>query len=326
MVFIGSRDGLAPSSLAPPFERTDTGYVSQSSNTDSIISEGDLGAKIERKIMRWKTPNLGWVKMYVNPQNYNISERKDIESTRTKAGFILQYAGEALTEIAISGTTAASGIEGINVLRAVYRAEQIAFKSIASELERAGPTAEAIQLSQGFIGDFQGDGAGFVGGSLSLFNELTQVSLNVFNQPFPTLASLAANVELYFHGELFRGYFKDFKVSEKAESPGLFNYDINFTAHSRQGIRRNFMPWHRQPFNPASLEGDNANPLSFNNGGFSRRAPEEYPQQTSFPPGTFPPTNVTQPPLPEFKTNRDTNSGSGSRGSSLQRLDLTDFA
>lgn len=323
MVFIGSRNGLNPPPVRPPFERTNTGFVSQSNNTSSIIQEGGLPGEYKRRMMRWKTPNLGWVQMFLNPQQYSISEVKDIESTRTKAGFILQYAGEALTEISISGTTGSSGIEGINILRAVYRAEQIAFKSIASELDRAGPVAEATQLAQGFIGDFASGDTSIIGGSIAAFNELTDIALNIFNQPFPTLASLAANVELYFQGELFRGYFKNFKVDESGERPGLFDYSLSFIAHSRQGIRRNFMPWHRQPFNPIGAAGDNPNPFTFDNGTYQRTSAvgtNNYSEETTNAPPQF-----NQEALKRAGSGRrDVRSGSGSKGRSLSNVNLED--
>lgn len=323
MVFIGSRNGLNPPAVRPPFQRSDTGFVSQSNNTASLIAEGNQRGDYKRRLMRWKTPNLGWVQMFLNPQQISINERKDIESTRTKAGFILQYAGEALIEIGISGTTGSAGIEGINVLRAVYRAEQIAFKSIASELDRSAPVAEAIQLSQGFIGDLTAGDTSLIGGGIAALNDLTQIALNIFNQPFPTLASLAANVELYFQGELFRGYFTAFDVTESGERPGLFDYNISFTAHSRQGIRRNFMPWHRQPFNPIGAAGQDPNPLSYNNGEYqatSAVGTDTYAEEST---NTFPQFNPEA--LKRVTNRRDTRSGSGQNGRSLSNVNLEDL-
>jgi hypothetical protein len=211
-------------------------------------------------MVRWKLPHLGWIKMFLNPQNMVISDVKDIESTRTKAGFILQYAGEQLTTIDISGTTGSAGIEGINILRTIYRSEQEAFDQIAAELERVGPLSEAFQIAQGQIDNFAEAIGSTSGGGIE---SAIDVALNIFQQPFPTLASLAANIEMYFQGVLYRGYFTAFSVTETGESPGLFDYSLTFIAHSRQGIRRNFMPWHRQPFNPIGAATQGANPLSY---------------------------------------------------------------
>jgi len=325
MVFIGSRNGLNPPPLRPPFQRKGLSYVSQSNNTASIVTEGNQEGNYKRRMMRWKTPNLGWVQMFLNPQQMNIQEGKDIESTRTKAGFILQYAGERLTNISISGTTGSAGIEGINVLRAVYRAEQIAFKSIASELERTGPVAEATQLAQGFIGDFTSGETSLISGGVAALNELTQVALNIFNQPFPTLASLAANVELYFQGELFRGYFTEFSVDESGDRPGLFDYSLTFVAHSRQGIRRNFMPWHRQPFNPIGAAGQDPNPYSYDNGVYQNTGAvgvNTYAEET----GNTPPQFNSEALKAPGSDRRDKRSGAGPNGRSLSNVNLEDLA
>ena len=71
--------------------------------------------------------NFGAIKMWINPQTLQINNTKDIQPTRTKGGFSLQYWGEGLTEITLSGTTGSSGAEGINMLYEIYRAEQYAF-------------------------------------------------------------------------------------------------------------------------------------------------------------------------------------------------------
>lgn len=67
--------------------------------------------KIRRNIITWFVPEFGLARMYVNPSNIVYSHKKLIEKTRTKGGFTLQYWGEDLTELSISGTTGSSGIE-----------------------------------------------------------------------------------------------------------------------------------------------------------------------------------------------------------------------
>jgi hypothetical protein len=54
-----------------------------------------------------------------------------------------------------------------------------------------------------------------------------------------------------FQGVTYRGYFTSFSFSEQAQSPGLFDYSMSFSAYATLGSRKNFMPWHRQPVGPA---------------------------------------------------------------------------
>src|SRR5574337_355355 len=98
------------------------------------VLDSQREAVFVREMITWKTPHLGYVQMYINPQQLTINEGKDISDVRTKAGFIMQYGGEKLTEISIHGTTGSSGMEGINILEQIYRAEQYAFEPIASAL------------------------------------------------------------------------------------------------------------------------------------------------------------------------------------------------
>lgn len=215
----------------------------------SLIQEQTVGT-IKREVLTWRTPHLGYVRMYINPQQLTIGSRKDISTTRTKGGFIIQYAGESLTDINIEGTTGSGGIDGINILESIYRAEQEAFEGIALALE------ERLSVLQS--------------NTLTGLNQLSSVipdlflvatdTLRNFGRPQPTLASLAANIEMFFQGATYRGYFENFSVVERAGSPGLFDYTIKFVSYAKQGLRRNFMPWHRQPLNPADNQ---ANGLTF---------------------------------------------------------------
>lgn len=64
------------------------------------------------------------VTMRVKPQNIQMRDSKLISQQRTKAGFIIQYWGENLGEVAISGTTGRESIDGINQFREdIYRSE-----------------------------------------------------------------------------------------------------------------------------------------------------------------------------------------------------------
>ena len=58
----------------------------------------------------------------------------------------------------------------------------------------------------------------------------------------PTLASLAFGVEMYWGGEVFRGYFTHFSVTESADKLGLFDYDMGFVVTQRRGLRLKLSP------------------------------------------------------------------------------------
>jgi len=228
--------------------------IQTSSSNPNIAKRLDMPqiGEFKRELLTWRTPQLGYVQMYLNPQQIKIEDEKQITSQRTKGGFVVQYAGEELTKIALSGTTGSSGVEGINILRSIYRAEQESFEGISTAIEEA--------LNQTQINTLGANALDLSPLSeLNVFEFANDVFRN-FARPQPTLASLATSLELFFQGWLYRGYFKSFTVTEKAEHQGWFDYSMMFVAYARQGVRRNFMPWHRQPVNPA---GSGSNPLSF---------------------------------------------------------------
>jgi len=216
-------------------------------NPLDIVDAPNQDAILGRSLVRWYSPVFGYVDMYINPETLNISESKSLTQTRTKAGFILQYAGENLTEISVSGTTGSSGVEGINVLHSVYRSEHIGFTGIADQLEQE----YAQQIINNTAANVADAALSFVGADQQIIGAIGSSALNFSNQPFPSLASLAAAIELRFQGVTYRGYFTSFSFSEQAGSPGLFDYNISFTAYATLGQRHNFMPWHRQPVGPA---------------------------------------------------------------------------
>jgi len=194
-----------------------------------------------RQLMRWKVPDLGYIDMYINPQQMTIQEKKVITKRRTKGGYIIQYWGEELPTISISGSTGASGIEGINILRDVYRSEQKAFEKVAKSLvDRLGTFS--LGSVSGIMNAVSNPGQA-IGSALSgLFGSGANPPL------LPTLGSLALGVELYFQGWVFKGYFLDFSVEESvAQGVGVFNYRMNFQVTDRRGTRKNFMPWHKSP-------------------------------------------------------------------------------
>ena len=195
-----------------------------------------------RQLMRWKVPDIGYVDMYINPQQMSIQEKKVVSKRRTKGGYVVQYWGEELPTIGISGTTGASGIEGINILRDVYRAEQKAFEKVAKSLtDRLG----SFSLS-GVAGSIQG---AIANPGKAIGSAIAGLFSSGVNPPLlPTLGSLALSVEMYFQGWVFKGYFTDFSIEESVQQGvGVFTYRLNFQVTDRRGIRSNFMPWHRSP-------------------------------------------------------------------------------
>ena len=86
----------------------------------------------DKQIITWRLPNGTSVQMYINPESLNINESKQINYTRTKGGFVVQYWGANLTQISLRGTTGSSGVRGINVLNDIYNAENRAFELVAA--------------------------------------------------------------------------------------------------------------------------------------------------------------------------------------------------
>lgn len=190
----------------------------------AMSPESPIGYR-QRELMSWRVPGIGYVQMYINPQECIVGEKKGITRQRTKGGFVVQYWGEEPTNIKITGTTGTSGIEGINVLRNVYRSEQLTFRSIsdklASNLIVFKSTIDSNKKQNALV---DSDDTSFI----------------------PTLGSLALSVELYYQGLIYKGYFEDFSVTESvANGVGIFTYSMTFIALERKGFRTNFMPWHR---------------------------------------------------------------------------------
>jgi hypothetical protein len=226
-----------------------------------IIAENPqtpLGRR-SRQLIRWRVPGIGFVDMYINPQQMQIQEKKIIQKQRTKGGYVVQYWGEELISIRLDGNTGASGIEGINILRKVYRAEQDAFHRVEqilsdrlNSLASGGTSLSSLarRASEGGVGSA-------LGGLVS------DVLGGAKNPPLlPTLGSLALSVELYYQGWVFKGFFEEFSVTESVQNGvGLFSYSMLFTVTDRRGFRTNFMPWHRSP---ATFDRASGNPNGFN--------------------------------------------------------------
>jgi hypothetical protein len=256
-------------------------------DTGSSLLDGiaQLGAGLERKpfyrtayevnrrdeqVMTWRLPNGSAIQMYINPENFVVRDSKQITETRTKGGFVIQYWGENLTKITLSGTTGSSGIRGINILRDIYRSENRGFELIATQI-----IADAEEVKMGLATT-----------DLSLGELLEGTAAALQQRNFllrPSLASLAVNVLLFYQGVQYKGFFNDFTVTESISKLGLFDYNISFTSVETRGQRKNFMGWHKEP------RGDDIPGLLINGIGNSVRGFFGLSPQ---PPESFHPSNA----------------------------------
>jgi hypothetical protein len=216
----------------------------------------------KRQAMRFIVPEQPIVEMYVNPQQVQYQFSKLINSQRAKGGYILQYWGENLGILNVQGTTGTSGIEGINVLYDVYRNEQLMFDPYALMLEAERDKSEQESFDDLLFGDdgplglnnaipvgLDG-GVGLLGSLAGAAGDYLESSQNqniIKSRQKPTLASLAFTVEIYWYGEVFRGYFENFNYTEDANMLGIFNYNFTFKVTQKRGSRTNFLAWHKDP-------------------------------------------------------------------------------
>lgn len=225
-------------------------------------------AEVKRDIVHWFVPEFGIVKMYVNPANISTNYKKLISKDRTKGGFTLQYWGEDLTTLTLSGTTGSSGIEGINLLYQIYRAEQYAFDTIGLSLAADNATLGATnQILDGIgqavssaIGSSVGNqtvggiaGQGLANGILGAGSNMGTFS----PRNITSLAQLAFTVEMYYNSQISRGFFESMTVVESADSLGLFNYTLSFTVTQQRGYRLNQFAWQK-----SAIDGPSNNDLS----------------------------------------------------------------
>lgn len=227
-----------------------------------------------RNLIHWFVPQFGIVKMYVNPRSIVITDRKLIHKDKTKGGYTVQYFGEELTTIRLTGTTGSSGIEGINVLHEIYRAEQYAFDtiglSLAADNATLGATNQILDGIGGAVANTVGQsvgnqtvggivGASIVNGIFGADNAGTFAPRNI-----PSLAQFAFGVEMYYFGWIYRGFFESMTVTESSDNIGAIEYSIDFTATQRKGYRVNQFPWNRSAIDGASNNNlDGGIPLSY---------------------------------------------------------------
>ena len=233
-----------------------------------------IAGKINRNIITWFVPQFGTVRMFINPQNITYTHKKLISKDRTKGGYTLQYWGEELSQLNITGTTGSSGIEGINMLYELYRAEQYAFDATGLTLAANNASADlANNLVQG-IGGAIGNaifgssntaaagGAGLLGGILGLDSPNNNLSA----RNIPSLAALAFGVEMYYNGWVYRGFFDSMTITERADN-FLLDYNMVFMVTQRRGYRTNYFPWSNTPKNgPSATQAFYPNASSSFNG------------------------------------------------------------
>ena len=213
-----------------------------------------VSGQIVRNIITWFVPQFGTVRMFINPQNITYNHKKLITKERTKGGYTLQYWGEEMSTLNITGTTGSSGIEGINMLYEIYRAEQYGFDAVGLTLAANNAAADVannlVQGIGGALGQAIGgnnltaaaSGAGLLGGVLGLDSPNNMLSA----RNIPSLASLAFAVEMYYNGWVYRGFFESMSVTERADN-FLLDYNMQFTATQRRGYRTNYFPWSESP-------------------------------------------------------------------------------
>jgi hypothetical protein len=187
----------------------------------------------DQQVMTWRLPNGAGVQMFVNPQNFEVRDNKQITYTKTKGGYVVQYWGQNLTQLNLRGTTGSSGITGINVLNDIYNAENRAFDLVAAQQTNA----LVQQLSDSSLG------------STGFGDVVSQVANKVNQSNFilrPSLASLATSIVLFYQGVSYRGFFTEFTVTESADRLGLFDYNMTFMSTQKSGVRRNVFAWQKE--------------------------------------------------------------------------------
>jgi hypothetical protein len=266
-----TNDFTANGFIVPPIPNGDGTGLPSSKVPDYRVAE------FRRDIIHWFVPEFGVVRMYVNPYNIQYQHKKLINKDRTKGGYILQYWGEDLTILTLSGTTGSSGIEGINVLYEIYRAEQLAFDavglSLAADNAAIGATNQIVSgigdavgsaIGSSIGGSFGGSVGGLLGAGIAqgIFGTDNFTSLAPRN--ITSLAQMAFGIEMFYSGWVYRGYFENMNITERADSVGLFEYTINFTTTQRRGYRFNSYPWQRSATSgPSNNDFAGGTPFSF---------------------------------------------------------------
>ena len=228
------------------------------------------------------------IPLYINPQSISTQDSKVIQETQTIGGYIVQFWGDKLTELRISGTTGSGGIEAIDILKSIYRNEQIQFSKIL--LDRQKILASDVSAAFEDLASASNATEGLIAAGDILFDDLISDTIDSFNETIefikdpisgitgssdpvkvlaPTLASFVVSVDMEFQGQIHRGFFRNFSVTEETGNLGHFNYDFNFVILRTIGIRKNFMPWHRNPLDTDGKPRKSSSIYSPNSAGLS---------------------------------------------------------
>lgn len=254
---LGPQDFQKDGFIVPPIPSADGNGL-----PSSKIKSQQL-AVATRSLVHWFVPEVGLINMYVNPQSINYNLKKLISKERTKGGYIVQYWGEDFTTLNIRGNTGSSGVEGLNVLQEIYRAEQLTFDPLALTMAADNSITGLNDLIDGALGNLGGFSQDILTATQGVMG-LDPASQNFLPRNIPSLASLALGIELYYAGWVFRGFFESFSFTESAERVGFFEYDINFTVTQRRGYRTNQQAWQRSAISgPSNNSQDGGIPLSF---------------------------------------------------------------
>lgn len=229
------------------------------------------------------------IPLYISPESLSVRETKKIRETFTKGGYMVEYWGEELPQITCRGTTGSGGIEAVEILRSIYRNEQIQMERLLARRARNQEDIAQNQLEDTSSSSSLG---GLVSGLDALFeNAISEISdgtksiVEQFTEIFdgdsdedpepveliPSLGAFAVSVDLYMQGHKYRGYFTNFTVTETSSELGIFTYDFVFKVLRRTGKRLNSMPWHRSPVDAAGnpveasipIEGARVDELSY---------------------------------------------------------------
>ena len=234
----------------------------------SKIKPGRKG-KFTRHLAHWFVPEVGVIPMFINPQSIVYGNTKLINKERTKGGFSIQYWGEDLSELSIDGHTGSSGVEGLNVLYEVYRAENYMFDAVGLQMaadSSVSGIADMVNSAVGNLGGIAGIGGSLLGGAAGLLaGGASGSGESVLPKDVPSLSAMATGIELFYAGWIFRGYFNSFSFTESIDHMGFFKYSIKFMVTQKRGYRVNEFGWQHSPNSTFGAGGSSSDtPHSFN--------------------------------------------------------------
>jgi hypothetical protein len=205
------------------------------------------------------------VPLYINPSTITTNYTKNISETQTIGGFVIQYWGDRITTMSINGTTGSGGIDAINILYDVYKSEQKSFEKtfIKRQQELLDKANENKQYLDSKATRLEAIDQVLFGGAISELASGVSETMDYFRASYtgenisgqntkttlmPTLSAFAVSLEMHYQGRINRGYIDSMNVTESANSPGHFDYTISFKSLKEYGERKNFMPWHTNPY------------------------------------------------------------------------------